>query len=75
VELVKNRATRERFPAATRPGKIVEREARARGLLFRCGNDFAAFAPPLISTAEEIDEMVGILAESLAVAERELGMA
>ncbi|HVM78472.1 MAG TPA: aspartate aminotransferase family protein [Stellaceae bacterium] len=75
VELVKNRATRERFPAAAKPGKIVEREARKRGLLFRCGNDFAAFAPPLISTAEEIDEMTGILGESLAVAQRELGVA
>ena len=75
VELVKNRTTRERFPAAAKPGKIIEREARKRGLLFRCGNDFAAFAPPLISTAEEIDEMTGILGESLAVAQSELGVA
>ena len=51
------------------------REARARGLILRCGNEFAAFAPPLIVTAQEIDEMTGILGESIAVAERELGVA
>jgi adenosylmethionine-8-amino-7-oxononanoate aminotransferase len=54
---------------------VVEREARARGLLLRCGNDFAAFAPPLIVTPEQIDEMTGILGECIAVAERELGAA
>ena len=74
VELVKNRETRERFAASVKPGKIVEREARTRGLLFRCGNDYAAFAPPLISTAEQIDDMAGILGESLAVAQREVGI-
>jgi len=72
VEFVKDRATRQRFPAAVRPGKVVEREARARGLLLRCGNEFAAFAPPLVVTAEEIDEMVGILGASIAAAEGEL---
>src|SRR5579864_5837691 len=75
VEFTKNRGTKERFPAKVRPGKVVEREARARGLLLRCGNDFAAFAPPLIVTAAEIDEMTGILGECIAVAERELGAA
>src|SRR5260370_22282978 len=74
VEFIKNEA-KERFPAKVRPGKVVEREARARGLLLRCGNDFAAFAPPLIVTADEIDEMTGILGECIAVAERELGAA
>ena len=72
VEFVKDRETRARFPAVVRPGKVVEREARARGLLLRCGNEFAAFAPPLVVTAEEIDEMVGILGASIAAAEAEL---
>ena len=75
VEFIKNRDTKERFPAKVKPGKLVEREARARGLLLRCGNDFAAFAPPLIVTAAEIDEMTGILGECIAAAERELGVA
>jgi adenosylmethionine-8-amino-7-oxononanoate aminotransferase len=72
VEFVKRRDTRERFPPAVKPGKAVERQARKRGLLLRCGNDFAAFAPPLVVTAEEIDAMVGILDESIAAAEQEL---
>ena len=36
---------------------------------------FAAFAPPLIVTAKEIDEMTGILGECIGAAERELGTA
>ncbi|OJY66638.1 MAG: hypothetical protein BGP12_09170 [Rhodospirillales bacterium 70-18] len=57
---------RNHFPTVPQPGKLVEAEARARGLLLRCGRDFAAFAPPLTVTAEEIDEMTGILGESIA---------
>jgi adenosylmethionine-8-amino-7-oxononanoate aminotransferase len=57
---------RDRFPGAARPGKLVEAEARARGLLIRCGADFAAFAPPLTVTEADIDEMTGILGESIA---------
>jgi len=72
VEFVRNRDTRERFPSAIKPGKTVEREARKRGLLLRCGNDFAALAPPLIVTAAEVDEMAAILGESIAVAQQEL---
>jgi adenosylmethionine-8-amino-7-oxononanoate aminotransferase len=53
-----------------RPGKLVEREARQRGLLLRCGNEFAALAPPLIVTTQDVDEMCGILGESVAAAER-----
>ena len=72
MELVADRTTRAKFPASVKPGKMIEREARARGLLFRCGNDYAAFAPPLIVTAEQIDEMVGILGDSIAAAEKQL---
>jgi adenosylmethionine-8-amino-7-oxononanoate aminotransferase len=57
---------RDRFPGAQRPGKLVEAEARARGLLIRCGVDFAAFAPPLTVTEADVDEMTGILGESIA---------
>jgi len=72
IELVKDKATAERFPAAAKPGKAIEREARARGLLLRCGNDFAAFAPPLTVTADEIDQMASLLGESIAAASASL---
>ena len=72
IELVKDKATAERFPTAAKPGKAIEREARARGLLLRCGNDFAAFAPPLTVTADEIDQMASLLGESIAAASASL---
>ncbi len=65
-EFVKNRATKERFASHVRPGKALELAARERGLLLRCGNEFAAFAPPLVVTAEEIDEMTLLLGDSIA---------
>lgn len=43
VEFVADRATKRPFPPGSRPGKVVERAARERGPLLRCGNDFAAF--------------------------------
>jgi adenosylmethionine-8-amino-7-oxononanoate aminotransferase len=73
LELVRDRATAARFPAHVRPGKAIERHARARGLLLRCGNDFVAFAPPLTVTAEDIDLMTRLLGESIAAAASELG--
>jgi adenosylmethionine-8-amino-7-oxononanoate aminotransferase len=72
VEFVRDRKTGEPFPAQVRPGKVVERAARERGLLLRCGNEFAALAPPLVVTPLDIDEMCGILGESVAVAQKSL---
>jgi adenosylmethionine-8-amino-7-oxononanoate aminotransferase len=45
---------------------MVERAARERGLIFRCATDYVAFAPPLVSTPADIDEMCDILDASLA---------
>ena len=72
VEFVKDRQTGERFPPTVRPGKVVERAARERGLILRGGEDFAALAPPLVVTAQGIDDVCGILAESIAVAQQNL---
>jgi adenosylmethionine-8-amino-7-oxononanoate aminotransferase len=72
VEFVRDRATKAAFPARVRPGKIVERAARERGLLLRCGNEFAAVAPPLVVAAPDIDEICAILGDSIGVAQREL---
>jgi len=72
IELVKDRRTKEPFPSGVRPGKAVERAARDRGLILRCGNEFATLAPPLVVTPGDIDEMCGILAESVAVAQEAL---
>jgi adenosylmethionine-8-amino-7-oxononanoate aminotransferase len=72
VEFVQDRASKAAFPPNVRPGKLVERAARERGLILRCGNEFATLAPPLVVTAQDIDEMCGILGESIGVAQKTL---
>jgi adenosylmethionine-8-amino-7-oxononanoate aminotransferase len=72
VEFVRDRATGAPFPPGVRPGKLVEQAARERGLILRCGNEFAALAPPLIVTSQDIDEMCAILGESVATAQNAL---
>ncbi|MHB1417649.1 MAG: aminotransferase family protein [Chloroflexota bacterium] len=71
VEFVKDRATKELFTEA-KPGKVVEQAAKERGMIMRCGDEYVAFAPPLITTKGDIDEMCAILDESVAVAQRKL---
>lgn len=72
VDFALDRKTHEAFPSSVKPGKVVERLAKGRGLLLRCGNDFTAFAPPLIVSRADIDAMCDLLEESLAAAEQEL---
>ena len=72
IEFVADRATLAAFPPAVRPGKVVERLAKERGLILRSANDFVAFAPPLVVKREQIDAMCDILEECLAAAQKEL---
>jgi 4-aminobutyrate--pyruvate transaminase len=65
IELVRDRATKARFPDATAVGVRVGRRALEHGLLCRFDPHWIAFGPPLISTAEHIDEMVAILDRSM----------
>jgi adenosylmethionine-8-amino-7-oxononanoate aminotransferase len=65
IEFVRDRATKERFPAATALGVRVGRRALEHGLLCRFDPHWIAFGPPLVSTAEDIDAMVGLLDRSL----------
>jgi adenosylmethionine-8-amino-7-oxononanoate aminotransferase len=66
VEFVRDRATRERFPAELAFGVRVGRRALENGLLSRFDPHWLALGPPLVSTAEHIDEMVDILDRSLS---------
>jgi adenosylmethionine-8-amino-7-oxononanoate aminotransferase len=66
MEFVRDPATKERFPAETGIGLRVGRRALANGLLCRFDPHWLAFGPPLVVTAEQIDEMVAILDRSLA---------
>ena len=63
IEFVRDRKTKERFPGSF--GVQVGRRALANGLLCRFDPHWIAFGPALISTAEQIDEMVAILERSI----------
>ncbi|HVG95534.1 MAG TPA: aminotransferase class III-fold pyridoxal phosphate-dependent enzyme [Chloroflexota bacterium] len=54
-----------RFPKSERPGKRFEALAREHGLLARCGDEFVAFAPPLVTERAELDEMLDVATDCL----------
>ena len=73
VEFVKNTATKERFPQETSIGLQIGRRALANGLLTRFDPHWIAVGPPLVVTAEHVDEMVAILDKSMGEVLASLG--
>jgi adenosylmethionine-8-amino-7-oxononanoate aminotransferase len=65
IEFVRSPATKEPFPSEVAFGVRVGRRALENGLLSRFDPNWIAFGPPLIATAEQIDEMVALLDQSL----------
>jgi adenosylmethionine-8-amino-7-oxononanoate aminotransferase len=65
LEFVSDGETREPFPAAENVGIRVREAARSKGLLLRASHWMAVLAPPLTTTAEELDEMLDIFGEAL----------
>ena len=57
VEMVRDRKTREPFPASAGAGNLVARHAQENGLIQRNMVDSIAFSPPLVMTEADIDEM------------------
>ncbi len=68
IEFVQEVATKKPFPAEAAFGVRVGRRALANGLLCRFDPNWLAFGPPLVSTAEQIDEMVELLDRSIGEA-------
>jgi L-2,4-diaminobutyrate transaminase len=62
VEFVANRETRARFEPGWKVGARVSQAARDRGLIVRAmpHGDILGFAPPLVMTNSEVEEMVSI---------------
>jgi L-2,4-diaminobutyrate transaminase len=62
VEFVADPATKRRFDPGLKVGAQISKAARDRGLIARAmpHGDILGFAPPLIMTAAEVDEMVAI---------------
>jgi adenosylmethionine-8-amino-7-oxononanoate aminotransferase len=81
IELVRERATKEPFPAAWQISKRVSEATLERGLVSYplqgtvdgLEGDHLLYGPPLIITREQIDELVAILDESLAAVTAEAG--
>jgi adenosylmethionine-8-amino-7-oxononanoate aminotransferase len=65
IEFVRDPVSKERFPAESALGVRVGRRALANGLLCRFDPHWIAFGPPLVVTAEQVDEMVAVLDRSL----------
>ncbi len=66
VELVRDRETRERWPAALGRGRSAANEARERGLLTRALlDDILCLAPPFTISDEQLCRAVEILAASI----------
>lgn len=65
IELVRDKETKEPYHWNERIGVRVCQAAREKGLLTRPLGNVIVFIPPLVSTTEELADMVRILAESI----------
>ena len=65
LELVRDPDTKEPFPAAENVGVKIREAARRKGLLLRASHWMAVLAPPLTTTADELDELLDIFDEAV----------
>ena len=65
VELVADKTTKQPYPTEANVGARVYQEMLKRGLFTRVLGDMILLAPPLVSTEEQIDQIVAIIGESV----------
>ena len=58
VEIVKDKGTKEEFPAGDSVGPRILAAGTERGLFSRVRGDVYVIAPPIVSTEAEIDQIV-----------------
>jgi adenosylmethionine-8-amino-7-oxononanoate aminotransferase len=68
LELVRDRPRRTPYDPAAKVGMRVVREARRRGVILRPLGGVIVLMPPLSISAEELDRLVGVTAESIEAA-------
>jgi adenosylmethionine-8-amino-7-oxononanoate aminotransferase len=75
IEYVKDKETREWFAPAQGVAAKIRDEVFQRGVFVRLlgGGHVHAVAPPFIISKEQIDTVVAVLDESIAVVEKQLG--
>ncbi len=72
VELVRDRSTREPFPAAQKVPWRIRQAALRRGVIVRAGADVIVLCPPLVVTRAQIDVIARVLGEAIAEVAAEL---
>ena len=65
IELVQNKKTKELYPAKSKTGQRITKEARNRGLIIRPLGDVIVLMPPLSITEDELKKMCHITFESI----------
>jgi putrescine aminotransferase len=73
VELVKDRITKERWPAEANLADRVSQLYKEEGVLLPMSSDVIRIAPPLCITRSEIDEVLRVTDSVLQRVEQELG--
>jgi putrescine aminotransferase len=73
VELVADKVTKQPYPADANVGARVYQEMLKRGLFTRVLGDMILLAPPLVSTEEQIEQIVAIIGESVQAVIAEVG--
>jgi putrescine---pyruvate transaminase len=64
IEFVQDPASKQAFPSAAKYGDRVVAEMRKRGAITRNRGDVVVFAPPLVITEAQVDELASIVRES-----------
>jgi len=73
IELVKDKASRARYPEAQAVGMICRSHCFTNGLIMRAVGDTMIIAPPLVISKSEIDELVAKAALCLDLTQKQLG--
>lgn len=72
IEIVKNRATRERFAPGGSAAVVVRDHAIAQGMMMRATGDTMILSPPLIWTRAHVDMAMERIVRALNLAEADL---
>lgn len=77
IEFVADREKKTRFDPALKVGARVAKAARDRGLIVRAmpHGEILGFAPPLVTTREEVDEIVAVAEKAVRQVMDELAAA
>ena len=64
IEYVEDKSTKQEFEPAQRVGERLHAEAQRRGLFSRQRGDVFCLAPPFVTSREQLDRIIEIMAES-----------